>query len=221
MTLRTIRPTAATLDPLSLEFAIYAQAQRAEVVQIGCRQIAPVLAVLERGGRVLAIDADPAALAHLVERVPPYQRTRLRTQSGLLAGDEHSPGCFAAARIDHALDSLSGASIERTLTTLCRCLLPGGKAFITAASNQTCIHLMDAEMLRQQIELAGFDILETGAPSLRDESGASGACAFIAKRPVEDRLNDSEAQLRATLATVYRRLSVWTPVAVNALLCIS
>lgn len=49
-------------------------------IDLGCGDGTESAVLLERGWHVLAIDGEPAAIEHLMEKVPPESKSRLQTQ---------------------------------------------------------------------------------------------------------------------------------------------
>jgi len=120
-----------TLDELSLRFAIWAREFPRECLDIGCGHGVAAAAALARGGRVLAVDPDPAALHELYSRIPSEQLARLQMRLGKLPDlDFKTPdfGAVLAARVFHLLET---ADFQLSLRKFFRWLQPGGKVFIS------------------------------------------------------------------------------------------
>lgn len=141
-------PMTVGLDPLALQFVIWSQTANGPVLDIACGDAAATIALLARGGRVVAVDADPTALHRLVERVPAEQCRRLKVRLGELPNIDFKSANFAAihaARVLHLLDS---ESRQVSLGKFFRWLYPHGKLFASAP--------MDEQILTRELDLAGF-----------------------------------------------------------------
>jgi SAM-dependent methyltransferase len=123
---------SSVLDPLSIKFAIYARAVATETLDIGCGDGLATAAVIERGGRVVAVDPDGALIARVGARIPGERHARLTTQIGSLPTVDFEDGRFAAIHAAHVFQVLSGQEILRSLEKMRRWLRPGGKLFVSA-----------------------------------------------------------------------------------------
>ncbi len=128
---------SARLDPVSSAFAEAAGLARVEVVDLGCAYGIATLAALNAGGRVLAVDMEPAHLELLAESVPAEQRARLRTLVGVMPGIELPEGSFAHVHTARMLHFLSGADVMRALAEIRDWLVPGGCLFATVDTPYT------------------------------------------------------------------------------------
>jgi SAM-dependent methyltransferase len=123
---------SSVLDPLSLKFAIHARAVAAETLDIGCGDGLATAAVIERGGRVVAVDPEASLLERVCARIASERHARLTTQIGSLPAIDFADGQFAAVHAAHVLQLLNGREIVRSLEKMRRWLRPGGKLFISA-----------------------------------------------------------------------------------------
>jgi cyclopropane fatty-acyl-phospholipid synthase-like methyltransferase len=143
-------PMSPALDPISLQFVIWAQDAGATVLDIGCGDGTTTLAVLARGGHVVAVDPDAAALHSLVERAPTEQCRRLRVRLGALPDIDFKAADFSAIHAARVLHLLHPAAVEQSLRKCYRWLYPEGRLFLSAA------HPMNEEILRREVSSAGF-----------------------------------------------------------------
>ena len=167
------------LDVLSLKFVIWAQDAAATVLDIGCGDGVATLALLARGGRVLAVDPSAAALHRLVERTPSEECHRLRVRLGQLPTVDFKAPSFAgihAARVLHLLDD---RAIEQSLRKFYRWLYPRGRLFLSALPP-----LDEAELCRK-VSAAGFSVEESSTYLLPWE-GSEECCSVIARCPSPD-----------------------------------
>jgi SAM-dependent methyltransferase len=186
--------TAPVLDPLSLQFVIWAQATDGLALDIGCGDGTATRALLARGGHIVAVDPDAGALHRLVERVPTEQCRRLKVRLGQLPDIDFKVANFAAihaARVLHLLDPVSLAS---SLRKFYRWLYPEGKLFVsmpTPKGTHRTLHVatqpagrprapLDESSLARQVRAAGF-VLEDRTTYLPPWNGAQECCAFIAR----------------------------------------
>ena len=72
-------PRKLVLDALARFPEDFTSTQR-HAIDLGCGDGTESALLLERGWNVLAIDGEPAAIQHLLEKVPAENRTRLQTQ---------------------------------------------------------------------------------------------------------------------------------------------
>jgi ubiquinone/menaquinone biosynthesis C-methylase UbiE len=164
------------LDVLSLKFVIWSQDADATALDIGCGDGVATLALLARGGRVVAVDPSAAALHRLVERTPSEQCHRLRVRLGQLPTlDFKAPifGAIHAARVLHLLDA---ESIAQSLRKFYRWLYPEGRLFVSA------LRPLDETTLRGKINAAGF-LVEESSTYLLPWEGSEECCSVIARCP--------------------------------------
>ena len=120
------------LDEYALSFIDAAAKAHGEALDIGCAYGVATLAALERGARVCASDLEAAHLALLEQRVPPAQRTRLRTRVGALPDIEFPAASFDAILASRVLHFLDGDALPRAVAAFARWLRPGGRVFLVA-----------------------------------------------------------------------------------------
>lgn len=123
---------STALDSLSVKFAIHARAVASETLDIGCGDGLATAAVIERGGRVVAVDPEASLVARVRERIPAERHPRLTTEIGSLPGIDFGDGRFAAIHVAHVFQLLSGWEIMRSLEKMRRWLRPCGKLFVSA-----------------------------------------------------------------------------------------
>lgn len=123
-----------TLDAVSRAFADYAAGIPDESLDLGCAYGVATLPALAGGGRVLACDMEARHLEILAERVPAEQRSRLRTQVGVMPDVDFPAGSFGAILCARALHFLRGGDIALTVTKMHQWLKPGGRVFLVADS---------------------------------------------------------------------------------------
>jgi SAM-dependent methyltransferase len=180
-----------SLDPLSLRFVIWAQAAAAPVLDIGCGDGVASRALLARGGHVVAVDPDPAALHRLVEQVPAEQCRRLKVRLGRLPDVDFKLANFAAIHAARVLHLLEPVSLEPSLRKFYRWLYPEGKLFLSVltpraagharrARNACPIHPLDEEALRRHLGAAGF-FIEESTTYLPPWSDSEECCAAVAR----------------------------------------
>jgi SAM-dependent methyltransferase len=128
---------SARLDPVSSAFAEAAGRTDGEVVDLGCAYGIATLAALDAGGRVLAIDMEPAHLELLAESVPADQRDRLRILVGVMPGFALPAASFAHVHAARMLHFLSGADVLLALSQIHDWLVPGGCLFATVDTPYT------------------------------------------------------------------------------------
>jgi SAM-dependent methyltransferase len=122
------------LDRVSQGFVDYAGTCDAEVLDIGCAYGVATLPALAAGARVLAADMEQRHLEILVQRVPPAQRVRLRTQHALMPGVDFEPGRFGAILCARALHFLKPMDAGIAVLKMSRWLVPGGRLFLVTDS---------------------------------------------------------------------------------------
>jgi len=165
-----------TLDVLSLKFVIWAQDAGGAVLDIGCGDGVATLALLARGGRVVAVDPSAAALHRLVERTPSEQCHRLRVRLGQLPTVDFKAPSFAAIHAARVLHLLDTGAIEQSLRKFYRWLYPEGRLFISA------LRPLDEMTLSRQISAAGF-VVEESSSYLLPWEGSAECCSVIAHCP--------------------------------------
>ena len=181
-----------TLDPLSLKFVIWAQQAAAPSLDAGCGDGIATLALLARGGHVVALDSDAEALHRLVERTPTEQCQRLRVRLGQLPGDEFKAPNFAAIHTARMLHYLEPVALEYSLRKFYRWLYPEGRLFVsvltpagasritTRTRSDPLIYPLDDRTLRREISAAGF-FVEDANTYLPPWEGSQECCAVIAR----------------------------------------
>lgn len=182
------------LDSLSLKFIIWAQEAGATSLDIGCGDGAATLALLARGGHVVALDPDASALHRLVESAPAEQCRRLRVRLGQLPTVDFKVANFAAIHAARVLHLLDPVALEQSLRKFYRWLYPQGRLFLSAltpaGSRQLPalvgpiphIYPLDEKTLRREISAAGFFVEETST-YLPPWEGSQECCAVIARCP--------------------------------------
>jgi ubiquinone/menaquinone biosynthesis C-methylase UbiE len=142
------------LNPLSLQFVIWSQSASGPVLDIGCGEGDATIAVVARGGRVVAVDSDAAALQRLVGRVPTEQRLRLTARLGRLPNIEFKSANFAGIHGARELHGLDSESRQLSLAKFYRWLYPRGKLFVTVPATDC----LDEQTLTRELTGAGFVI---------------------------------------------------------------
>ena len=185
---------SSVLDSVSLKFVIWAQEAGATSLDIGCGDGSATLALLARGGHVVALDPDASALHRLVERAPTEHCRRLRVRLGQLPTVDFKVADFAAihgARVLHLLDPVA---LEQSLRKFYRWLYPEGRVFLSVltpagarqlpARNGSAPHIypLDERTLRREISAAGF-FVEESSTYLPPWEGSQECCAVIARCP--------------------------------------
>lgn len=121
-----------TLDRFSAEFATYAGACAAPVLDMGCAYGVATRAALEQGATVHACDMEPGHVEILARETPEALRPRLSTSVGLLPGVDFPGGAFAAILCSRVLHFLLAAEIRSSLEKMHDWLQPGGRLFLVA-----------------------------------------------------------------------------------------
>ena len=171
------------LDALSLKFVIWAQEAGATVLDIGCGDGIATLALLARGGHVVAVDPDATALHRLVERTTSEQCHRLQVRLGQLPTVDFKAANFRAIHAARVLHLLARESVGQSLRKFYRWLYPEGRLFISA------LHPLDETTLRREVGAAGFLVEESSTYPLPWES--SQECAgLIARCPSQGPVAD-------------------------------
>lgn len=185
-------PTPPTLDPLSLKFVIWAQSAGAPSLDIGCGDGIATLALLARGGHVVVLDSDAAALHRLVELAPTEQCRRLRVRLGQLPAVDFKAANFAAIHAARVLHYLDPVGLEYSLRKFYRWLYPKGRLFASALTptgarriasrtrSDPPIYPLDEGALRREICAAGFFVEETST-YLPPWEGSEECCGVIAR----------------------------------------
>jgi len=122
------------LDEVSQAFVDFAATRPEESLDIGCAYGVATLPALAKGARVLACDMEPRHLELLEQRVPPEQRTRLRTQAATMPEVAFPAGSFGAILCARALHFLKGGDVGLTVLRMYDWLVPGGQIFLVADS---------------------------------------------------------------------------------------
>lgn len=185
-------PMCPALDALSLRFVIWAQETGATSLDVGCGDGVATLALLARGGRVVAVDPDAASLHRLVERAPTEQCHRLQVRLGQLPDIDFKVANFAAIHAARVLHLLAPVEVEQSLRKFYRWLYPEGRLFVSALTpsgaqvsrtNSTPrSHPIDEKTLRREISAAGF-LVEESSTYLPPWAGSQECCAVIARCP--------------------------------------
>jgi SAM-dependent methyltransferase len=142
------------LDELSLKFAIFTRTARFDALDVGCGDGIATAAALARGGHVMAVDPDQAALHQLLARVPPEQYRRLKVKIGRLPGLDFKFARFSAVHAARVLDLLDPAARSESLRKFFRWLYPQGRLFVSVLAP------LYEDQLRYEVESAGFVIEE-------------------------------------------------------------
>jgi SAM-dependent methyltransferase len=119
------------LDPLSLKFALCTRASSQEGLDIGCGDGLAAAAALARGGHVMAVDPDQAALHSLLARIPSEQYRRLKVRQGSLPALDFKFAHFSAVHAARVLHVLEPESLQESLRKFFRWLYPNGKLFLS------------------------------------------------------------------------------------------
>jgi len=184
--------TAPTLDPISLKFVIWAQETGAPSLDVACGDGIATLALLSRGGHVVALDSDAAVLQRLVERTPTEQRRRLKLRLGQLPAVDFKAANFAAIHAARILHYLDPVAVEYSLRKFYRWLYPQGRLFISVltpagarrlaprTASDPPLHPMDVRALRREISAAGF-FVEDASIYLPPWKGSQECCGVIAR----------------------------------------
>jgi ubiquinone/menaquinone biosynthesis C-methylase UbiE len=144
------------LDPLSLQFAIWTRTAPGYGLDVGCGDGIATAAALARGGRVMAVDPDQAALDQLLRRVPAEQLRRLRLCRSRLEELDFKFPSFSAVHASRVLHFLEPAAVEQSFRKFFRWLYPHGKLFISAFA--TSGSFRNETALRRELMAAGFII---------------------------------------------------------------
>jgi ubiquinone/menaquinone biosynthesis C-methylase UbiE len=179
------------LDALSLKFIIWAQEAGAPALDVGCGEGIATLALLARGGHVVALDSDPAALHQLVDRAPAEQCRRLKVRLGQLPDVEFKAANFAAIHAARVLHFLEPVAVEHSLRKFYRWLYPKGRLFVSVLTpngarrqsrsrSDPHIYPVDERTLRREISAAGF-FVEDASTYLPPWEGSQECCAVIAR----------------------------------------
>lgn len=184
--------TSRTLDPLSLQFVIWAQAAGAPSLDVGCGDGSATLALLARGGHVVALDSDAAALHRVVERAPIEQCQRLKVRLGQLPDVDFKAANFAAIHAARILHYLDPVAVEYSLRKFYRWLYPAGRLFVSAltptgagriarrAKSDPPVYPLDERTLRREISAAGF-FVEDANTYLPPWEASQECCSVIAR----------------------------------------
>lgn len=182
------------LDALSMKFVIWAQEAGSTSLDVGCGDGAATLALLARGGHVVALDPDASVLHRLVERAPAEQCQRLRVRLGELPTADFKVAHFTAihgARVLHLLDPVA---LEQSLRKFYRWLSPQGRLFLSALTPAGARQLpartgpaprmypLEEKTLRREISAAGF-FVEEASTYLPPWEGSQECCGVIARCP--------------------------------------
>jgi SAM-dependent methyltransferase len=120
------------LDDLSLKFAIYTRTAKFDALDIGCGEGIAAAAALTRGGHVMAVDPDQAALHQLLARVPPEQYRRLKVRVGSLPTLDFKFARFSAVHAARVFHLIEPEVFRESLRKFFRWLYPAGKLFLSA-----------------------------------------------------------------------------------------
>ena len=127
----SLEQMSPALDDLSLRFAVYTRNARFGALDIGCGDGRATAAALDRGGHVLAIDPDRAALHQLLARVPPEQCRRLQVRVGALPELDFKFARFSAVHAARVLHLLPPPALQQSLSKFFRWLYPAGRLFVS------------------------------------------------------------------------------------------
>jgi SAM-dependent methyltransferase len=186
-----------TIDPLSLQFVIWAQAMDAIALDIGCGDGVVTTTLLARGGHVVAVDPSAASLHCLVEQIPVEQCQRLKVQLGQLPDLDFKLASFGAIHAAHVLHLLDPVGLGQSLRKFYRWLYPEGKLFVSAptpavlrnASNVSPLRPdrlaslcpLDEGRLCRELTAAGF-VIEERTTYVSPWRHRQECCAVIARR---------------------------------------
>lgn len=180
-----------SLDALSLKFIIWAQETGAPSLDVGCGDGIATLALLARGGHVVAVDSDAAALHRLVEHAPTEQCRRLRVRLGKLPSLDFKAANFAAIHAARVLHFLDPVEVEYSLRKFYRWLYPEGRLFVSVLTptgsqrlsrtrSDPPVYPMEEKALRREISAAGF-FVEDVSTYLPPWEGSQECCAVVAR----------------------------------------
>ena len=127
----SLEQMSPALDDLSLRFAIYVRNARFAALDIGCGDGRATAAALDRGGHVLAVDPDRAALHQLLARVAPEQCWRLQVRIGALPDLDFKFARFSAVHAARVLHLLPPHALQQSLSKFFRWLYPAGRLFVS------------------------------------------------------------------------------------------
>lgn len=127
----SLNQMSPALDDLSLRFAVYTRNARFAALDIGCGEGRATAAALDRGGHVLAVDPDRAALQQLLVRVPPQQCRRLQVRVGALPELDFKFARFSAVHAARVLHLLPPRALQQSLSKFFRWLYPAGRLFVS------------------------------------------------------------------------------------------
>jgi polyketide synthase PksJ len=140
------------LDELSLKFALWTRATRGDGLDIGCGDGLATMAALARGGHVIAVDPDQAALHRLVARVPSDQYRRLKVRQGSLPDLDFKCAHVSAVHAARVLHILEPAAMQESLQKIFRWIYPAGKLFVSVlAPSGSFWQPLRAELARRQM----------------------------------------------------------------------
>jgi ubiquinone/menaquinone biosynthesis C-methylase UbiE len=180
------------LDPLSLKFVIWAQEAGGPSLDVGCGDGIATLALLARGGHVVALDSDAAVLHRLVEHAPAEQCRRLRIRLGQLPDVDFKAANFAAIHAARILHFLDPVGLEYSLRKFYRWLYPKGRLFVSVLTpagarrvpsrtrSDPPVFPLDERTLHREISAAGF-FVEDASTYLPPWEGSQECCAVIAR----------------------------------------
>jgi SAM-dependent methyltransferase len=130
--LSAVNSTSPALDELSLKFAMWAGQSGKTCLDIGCGAGLACAAALARGGRIVAVDPDPALIQQLLASVPVQQYARLAVRTAALPDLDFKDAGFAAIHVARVLHRLDGRALRISLGKFFRWLYPHGKLFVSA-----------------------------------------------------------------------------------------
>lgn len=123
------------LNPISEEFVRFcAGGLTLPVLDIGAGLGTATLPALAAGARVIANDLDPTHLSEIQRATPEPDRDRLTLLEGAFPRLQIADHSLAAAHASSVLHFLNGKQIEEGFRRLARCIVPGGRVFIQAAT---------------------------------------------------------------------------------------
>jgi SAM-dependent methyltransferase len=131
-TLNRTGVTIHTLDEISEAFVSAASAAAPHpVVDIGAGFGVATLAALNAGATVISNDIEPEHLAALQSRTPAEQQPRLTLMPGRFPDDvQLNAGSVSAVLLSRVLHFFDGPQVLRSIETLYRWLVSGGRAFV-------------------------------------------------------------------------------------------
>jgi 2-polyprenyl-3-methyl-5-hydroxy-6-metoxy-1,4-benzoquinol methylase len=181
-------PKSSSLDSLSLQFVIWAQANPSVALDIGCGEGIATRAILARGGHVVAVDPDAEVLHRLIEHIPLEQCPRLTVRLGQLPQIDFKRANFGAIHAPRILQLLDLEDARLSLRKFYRWLYPAGKLFVSTPNPRGAQgragpgNPLDKAALGREVTAAGL-VVEESFTYVPAGSGAQECCAVIARCP--------------------------------------